>query len=174
MRFLGSFGGFPPVVLYLSIHQKAFERHNPGCQPLHPLFGQHNHRKLCFWQLKNCFGDENLRFFQYFWCPDLCSFPKTAPLFHTPTQATSAPPLPTAPQATEYARAKGLPRVYIACNSGARVGLVEELMPKLRVQWWPGLLIFFLFWYWVLLCFFILLVLGVTIDNFDNVDQFSI
>eukprot|EP00913_Durusdinium_trenchii_P015034 g14099.t1 len=35
----------------------------------------------------------------------------------------------------EYARQRGLPRVYIACNSGARVGLVEEIMPKLRVQW---------------------------------------
>ena len=35
-------------------------------------------------------------------------------------------------QATEYARQRGLPRVYIACNSGARVGLVEEIMPKLR------------------------------------------
>eukprot|EP00913_Durusdinium_trenchii_P031865 g29843.t1 len=38
-------------------------------------------------------------------------------------------------KATEYARQRGLPRVYIACNSGARVGLVEEIMPKLRVQW---------------------------------------
>ena len=38
-------------------------------------------------------------------------------------------------KATEYARQRGLPRVYIACNSGARVGLVEEIMPKLRVHW---------------------------------------
>lgn len=38
-------------------------------------------------------------------------------------------------QVTEYARKRGLPRVYIACNSGARVGLVEELMPMLQVKW---------------------------------------
>ena len=38
-------------------------------------------------------------------------------------------------QATEYARKRGLPRVYIACNSGARVGLVEEIIPKLQVKW---------------------------------------
>ncbi|CAJ1399376.1 unnamed protein product [Effrenium voratum] len=38
-------------------------------------------------------------------------------------------------KATEYARKRGLPRVYIACNSGARVGLVDEIMPKLKVQW---------------------------------------
>mmetsp|Transcript_28574 Transcript_28574/g.51772 ORF Transcript_28574/g.51772 Transcript_28574/m.51772 type:complete len:2160 (-) Transcript_28574:247-6726(-) len=38
-------------------------------------------------------------------------------------------------KATEFARKRGLPRIYIACNSGARVGLVEELMPMLRVQW---------------------------------------
>lgn len=38
-------------------------------------------------------------------------------------------------KATEYARQRGLPRVYIACNSGARVGLVDEIIPKLQVQW---------------------------------------
>jgi len=38
-------------------------------------------------------------------------------------------------KASEYARLHGLPRVYIACNSGARVGLVEELLPKLRIHW---------------------------------------
>ena len=38
-------------------------------------------------------------------------------------------------KASEYARHHGLPRVYIACNSGARVGLVEELLPKLRIHW---------------------------------------
>eukprot|EP00930_Biecheleria_cincta_P045474 TRINITY_DN31337_c0_g1_i1.p1 TRINITY_DN31337_c0_g1~~TRINITY_DN31337_c0_g1_i1.p1 ORF type:complete len:2185 (+),score=477.67 TRINITY_DN31337_c0_g1_i1:90-6644(+) len=38
-------------------------------------------------------------------------------------------------KATEYARKRGLPRIYIACNSGARVGLVDELMPKLKVHW---------------------------------------
>ncbi len=38
-------------------------------------------------------------------------------------------------KASEYARHHGFPRVYIACNSGARVGLVEELLPKLRIHW---------------------------------------
>eukprot|EP00930_Biecheleria_cincta_P026767 TRINITY_DN18824_c0_g4_i1.p1 TRINITY_DN18824_c0_g4~~TRINITY_DN18824_c0_g4_i1.p1 ORF type:complete len:2184 (-),score=502.75 TRINITY_DN18824_c0_g4_i1:163-6714(-) len=38
-------------------------------------------------------------------------------------------------KATEYARKRGLPRIYIACNSGARVGLVDELMPMLKVKW---------------------------------------
>lgn len=28
-----------------------------------------------------------------------------------------------------------MPRVYIACNSGARIGLVEELKPLFRVAW---------------------------------------
>lgn len=37
--------------------------------------------------------------------------------------------------ASALARARGLPRVYIACNSGARIGLVEELKPFLRVAW---------------------------------------
>ena len=36
--------------------------------------------------------------------------------------------------ASEYARARGLPRIYIACNSGARIGLVEELKPKFKVN----------------------------------------
>lgn len=34
-----------------------------------------------------------------------------------------------------YAREKGLPRVYIASNSGARIGLVEELKPYFKVAW---------------------------------------
>jgi len=38
-------------------------------------------------------------------------------------------------KASEFARAKGLPRIYIACNSGARVGLVEELKPYIRAAW---------------------------------------
>jgi len=38
-------------------------------------------------------------------------------------------------KAMEYARKRGLPRIFIACNSGARVGLVDELMPKLKVHW---------------------------------------
>ena len=38
-------------------------------------------------------------------------------------------------KASEYARLQGLPRVFIACNSGARIGLVEELKPKFKVAW---------------------------------------
>lgn len=38
-------------------------------------------------------------------------------------------------KASEYARKKGLPRIYIACNSGARVGLVEELKPYVKAKW---------------------------------------
>jgi len=37
--------------------------------------------------------------------------------------------------ASEYARQRGLPRLYIACNSGARIGLIEELKPKFKVAW---------------------------------------
>jgi len=36
--------------------------------------------------------------------------------------------------ASEYARKLGLPRIYISSNSGARIGLVEELKPKFKVQ----------------------------------------
>jgi hypothetical protein len=28
---------------------------------------------------------------------------------------------------------RGLPRIYVSCNSGARVGLVEELKPLFKV-----------------------------------------
>jgi acetyl-CoA carboxylase/biotin carboxylase 1 len=38
-------------------------------------------------------------------------------------------------KASEYARTRGLPRVFIACNSGARIGLVDELKPKFKVLW---------------------------------------
>lgn len=38
-------------------------------------------------------------------------------------------------KASAYARAKGLPRVYIACNSGARLGTVEELKPLVQIAW---------------------------------------
>jgi acetyl-CoA carboxylase/biotin carboxylase 1 len=38
-------------------------------------------------------------------------------------------------KASEYARTRGLPRVHIACNSGARIGLVESLKPKFRIAW---------------------------------------
>eukprot|EP00607_Mallomonas_marina_P004902 CAMPEP_0182437136 /NCGR_PEP_ID=MMETSP1167-20130531/84837_1 /TAXON_ID=2988 /ORGANISM="Mallomonas Sp, Strain CCMP3275" /LENGTH=637 /DNA_ID=CAMNT_0024629937 /DNA_START=30 /DNA_END=1940 /DNA_ORIENTATION=- len=36
-------------------------------------------------------------------------------------------------KASEYARLRGIPRVYISCNSGARIGLVDELKSKFRV-----------------------------------------
>ncbi|CAE7605731.1 ACC1 [Symbiodinium natans] len=39
-------------------------------------------------------------------------------------------------KASELARKQGLPRVYVSCNSGARVGLVEELKPLYKIQWW--------------------------------------
>ena len=35
--------------------------------------------------------------------------------------------------ASLFARKHRLPRVYIACNSGARIGLVEELKPQFKV-----------------------------------------
>jgi len=38
-------------------------------------------------------------------------------------------------KASEYARVRGIPRVFISCNSGARIGLVEELKPKFKVAW---------------------------------------
>lgn len=37
-------------------------------------------------------------------------------------------------KASVYAREKKLPRVYIACNAGARIGLVDELKPKLQIK----------------------------------------
>jgi acetyl-CoA carboxylase/biotin carboxylase 1 len=36
--------------------------------------------------------------------------------------------------ASKYARERGLPRVYIACNAGARIGLVDELKPKFKIK----------------------------------------
>jgi acetyl-CoA carboxylase/biotin carboxylase 1 len=38
-------------------------------------------------------------------------------------------------KASMLARSKGIPRVYIACNSGARLGAVEELKPLINVAW---------------------------------------
>ncbi|KAG5181165.1 acetyl-CoA carboxylase [Tribonema minus] len=38
-------------------------------------------------------------------------------------------------QASEYARTRGLPRVYISSNSGARIGLVDDLKPKFKIAW---------------------------------------
>ena len=36
---------------------------------------------------------------------------------------------------SKYARAEGLPRLHIACNSGARIGLAEELKPYFKAAW---------------------------------------
>jgi len=38
-------------------------------------------------------------------------------------------------KASKLARAKGIPRVYIACNSGARLGTVEELKKMVQIAW---------------------------------------
>ena len=38
-------------------------------------------------------------------------------------------------KASEYARLKGLPRIFISCNSGARIGLVDELKSQYKVAW---------------------------------------
>lgn len=38
-------------------------------------------------------------------------------------------------KAPEFARAKGFPRICIACNCGGRGGLVEELTPYIRAAW---------------------------------------
>jgi len=37
-------------------------------------------------------------------------------------------------KASCYARERGLPRVYIACNAGARIGLVDELKTKINIK----------------------------------------
>jgi len=37
-------------------------------------------------------------------------------------------------KASVYARERGLPRVYLSCNAGARIGLVEELKPKFKIK----------------------------------------
>jgi acetyl-CoA carboxylase / biotin carboxylase 1 len=36
---------------------------------------------------------------------------------------------------SQYARENHLPRVFLACNSGARIGLVDELKPFFKVAW---------------------------------------
>ncbi|KAI8874091.1 hypothetical protein GQ42DRAFT_160031 [Ramicandelaber brevisporus] len=38
-------------------------------------------------------------------------------------------------QASEYARAHGLPRIYLSANSGARIGVAEEVRPLLHSAW---------------------------------------
>jgi acetyl-CoA carboxylase/biotin carboxylase 1 len=37
--------------------------------------------------------------------------------------------------ATEFAQARGIPRIFVAANTGARIGLVDEVRNKFRVQW---------------------------------------
>ncbi|QLG70770.1 hypothetical protein HG535_0A07120 [Zygotorulaspora mrakii] len=36
---------------------------------------------------------------------------------------------------TEYARKRGIPRIYLSANSGARIGIAEELVPLYKVAW---------------------------------------
>ena len=36
---------------------------------------------------------------------------------------------------TEYARKYGIPRIYLSANSGARIGIAEELVPLFQVAW---------------------------------------
>lgn len=36
---------------------------------------------------------------------------------------------------TNYARERGIPRIYLAANSGAKLGIAEELIPLFRVAW---------------------------------------
>ena len=38
-------------------------------------------------------------------------------------------------RASEFARAKKIPRIYIAANSGARIGIAHELLSIFRVAW---------------------------------------
>jgi len=38
-------------------------------------------------------------------------------------------------KASELARKLGVPRIYISANSGARIGIAEEVMSTFRVAW---------------------------------------
>ncbi|KAH6585272.1 hypothetical protein BASA61_006947 [Batrachochytrium salamandrivorans] len=38
-------------------------------------------------------------------------------------------------KASEYARNKGLPRIYISANSGARIGLADEVASRFQIAW---------------------------------------
>ena len=38
-------------------------------------------------------------------------------------------------KASEYARVKGIPRLYLAANSGARIGMAKSLQDKFHVCW---------------------------------------
>lgn len=36
---------------------------------------------------------------------------------------------------SELARAEGIPRIYISANSGARIGLADEVKAKFKISW---------------------------------------
>jgi acetyl-CoA carboxylase/biotin carboxylase 1 len=36
---------------------------------------------------------------------------------------------------SQYARQRGIPRIYLSANSGARIGLAKELMDLYRISW---------------------------------------
>ncbi|EGF84402.1 hypothetical protein BATDEDRAFT_18673 [Batrachochytrium dendrobatidis JAM81] len=38
-------------------------------------------------------------------------------------------------KASEYARKRGIPRIYISANSGARIGLAEEVASRFQIAW---------------------------------------
>jgi hypothetical protein len=38
-------------------------------------------------------------------------------------------------QASKLSRARGIPRIYVSVNSGARIGLAQEVMAKFKVAW---------------------------------------
>ncbi|RKO93138.1 acetyl-CoA carboxylase [Blyttiomyces helicus] len=38
-------------------------------------------------------------------------------------------------RASEYARKLGIPRIYISANSGARIGLADEVLSRFRIAW---------------------------------------
>ena len=38
-------------------------------------------------------------------------------------------------RATEFAQRRGIPRIFVAANTGARIGLVDQVRSKFRVQW---------------------------------------
>ena len=38
-------------------------------------------------------------------------------------------------KASEMSRRLGLPRFYISANSGARIGLAEEIKPLFKIAW---------------------------------------
>lgn len=38
-------------------------------------------------------------------------------------------------RASEMARAEGIPKIYLAANSGARIGLAEEIKHMFQVAW---------------------------------------